>query len=74
MGTYSTEAEITYVLPNHYGASDIRKALKEISEGTSGTYNNLLSSAEISMLNATTVRTDDFRGSSKEEKDIWFIS
>lgn len=47
---------ITEVFPNHYGASDLRVALKGMAEGSNKSY---FTSAEQGLMNATTVTTKD---------------
>ena len=47
---------ITEVFPNHYGASDLRVALKGMAEGSNKSY---FTSAEQGLMNATTVTTND---------------
>ena len=47
---------ITEVFPNHYGASDLRVALKGMADGSNKSY---FTSAEQGLMNATTVTTKD---------------
>ncbi len=70
----------TNVSPNHYGASDIRQVLQQIVDEkaiddsvtnisadryASNGKSKLFSKAELDLLQATEVRTDDFRGKKK---------
>ena len=47
---------ITEVFPNHYGASDLRVALKGMADGSNTSY---FTTAEQGLMNATTVTTND---------------
>lgn len=47
---------ITEVFPNHYGASDLRVALKGMADGSNTSYFTI---AEQGLMNATTVTTND---------------
>ena len=49
---------ISEVYPNHYGASDLRVALKGMADGSNETY---FTTAEQKLMNATTVTTDDMK-------------
>ena len=56
-----SEATITEVYANHYGASDLRVALKNVVDGSNTTY---FTTAEQNLMNATTVTTKDTKNSS----------
>ena len=56
-----SEATITEVYANHYGASDLRVALKNMVDGSNTTY---FTTAEQNLMNATTVTTKDTKNSS----------
>ena len=68
-GTYSgtTVTKDTELYYNHYGASDLRKALRsmggETDDDSSGS-SNFFSNAELDMLQATTVMTQDYKNGS----------
>ena len=51
---------ISEVYPNHYGASDLRVALKGMADGSNETY---FTSAEQGLMNDTTVTTNDTKNS-----------
>ena len=53
-------SSISEVYPNHYGASDLRVALKGMADGSNETY---FTTAEQRLMNATTVTTYDTRNS-----------
>ncbi|MGN1414989.1 MAG: DUF6273 domain-containing protein [Anaerovoracaceae bacterium] len=53
---YSTSADSIDVYANHYGASELRKALNEMAASTS-----YFTAAEQGMMNATTVKTADIK-------------
>ena len=50
------ESDPLGVSPNHYGASDLRVALKSMADGSNETY---FTTAEQGLMNATTVTTND---------------
>ncbi|MBD9028549.1 MAG: LPXTG cell wall anchor domain-containing protein [Butyrivibrio crossotus] len=56
-----SEATITEVYANHYGASDLRGALKNMADSSNTSY---FTSAEQGLMNATTVTTKDTKNSS----------
>ena len=66
--TYNYEADTGYgdnsgnieVNPNHYGASDLRVALKDMADGSNKSY---FTTAEQNLMNATTVTTNDTKNS-----------
>ena len=70
MGTYTSGSPVNNkVSPNHYGASNIRTTLQSMEEDT-----DYFNTTEQSLLNATTVQTDDFKNSTDTSTSVIYTT